>query len=810
MTLFTPGVGGADSPFYPYEINQALMCNEFDGGTSLNFSFGHPNGGNQQLRYRHAFSSWVKVADTASRDRYLFGNRHGTNQVWRVGLNTSFQLLIHDYNSSYRTRLETTNLFRDVTNWFHMFYKYDSTQLVESDRVRLWINGDEITDFAVSTYPALNDPSLMFLASGLAQGDLGAGRYANGSQYSWKGNLAETHTIDGWDCTNFDLITVNDFGFEKNGVWVPKKYKYRGREGYGQYGGYYNYSNAGSLGQDFSGNGNNMTSTNITTDNQVDDSPTNNRCILHAGDAYSEADGRVIYGGLGWEYTSTVWLSIRGTFKMSSGKWYYETKAINDLNYSMLGWGWAGDRIRAINSYPGGSAFPYSCAIYCNSNNSVFTFYQNGSTFPSSISIQSGDNMLGAIDIDEDKVWFGVNKSNGTTYWFDSSGGTTGDPENNLNPTFSNVFGEYIPVAPQMSTYSQSLGNYYNFGQWPFLAQPKGFRSLCSKNLEDSKIYTPTLFHGANLRVGDGVDGKLIEFSSERANDLIITKNRSTTSNWRIADKVRGDNKNFLFSNVVEFEPETESSEGGIGIIRKRKYELVEGTTDLLAVNNSGNNYIDYLWGFEKRIGIDIVTWVGNGGVQQVQHKLRKEPKMIWVKVRDKAISWVVYHRWSYPPNPEYYYLTLNQEIARYRNTAGWNDTRPNSEYFTVGSTISELNYNYIAYVFTDIPGFSSFGYTQNTGSDDGAFMYTDFTPKWFMYKTSSTTGAWVIKDSYREKNNPFGLTIIPSRTDGELSNNSLMDFCSNGVKWRGTIGANVEGVWAAFAENPFKYSNAR
>jgi len=814
MTMWA-NVKGADGPFYPYEINQSILCSEKDA-TSLNFDYSYPTGTeNKFYRYRHIFSSWVKRSSSAARKQYIFGYRSSTVTTLRVGFETDHQFVIEDYSGAWRTQLHTTNLFRDLTNWMHIFYIYDSTQTVESDRVRLWINGNRITDFATETYPALNDPTILYDPGTVQQGRLTAGRLTDGTEYTQRGYMAETHIIDGWDCTNFDLITVNDFGYEKNGSWVARKYKYRGKEGYGNYGGYYTYANAGNLGQDYSGNNNHLTSVNYTTDNQVTDSPTNNHCTWNEADAYSEADGRMRYGGLQFHYTSTTWLTCRGTFSVDSGKWYYESHKRENARYYMMSWLWSNYRIRAVNHYPGGASWPLGASLYSNTGLTNYYIYRAGSSINTGVAIVwATDVMLSAIDVDEDKIWFGVKQLDGTVLWFDSSGGTTGDPENGLNPTCTGIFGDYKPIAPSCATYTDANGVTYNFGQWPFEAQPKGFKSLCSKNIDELIVKEPYKYNSGILRVGDGVDGRLVEFN-ENANDMVIIKGRDIAYNWVLADKTRGDYKNFVIDVAFQEWSPPASGYGGVGDLRKNKYELVNTPSlGFQNVNNNLSNYIDYQWKFGKQYGLTTVEWVGDfSAAKKIYHGLGREPHMIWVKCKELAYPFVVYHRGM--ANGGYdgsaYYMVLDSNPGRVAASNVW-ITRPNSEYFTVGPAngVNQAGYNYIAYVFTSIPGYSYFGAIGESGSTDGTFMWCGFNPAWFLHTQVTVASNWIIKDRYREHNNPFALTLVPDLPNTEYSANNPMDFCSSGVKQRTARTANGLSIYAAFAETPFKYTNAR
>jgi hypothetical protein len=84
------------------------------------------------------------------------------------------------------------------------------------------------------------------------------------------------------------------------------------------------------------------------------------------------------------------------------------------------------------------------------------------------------------------------------------------------------------------------------------------------------------------------------------------------------------------------------------------------------------------------------------------------------------------------------------------------------------------------------------------------------------MIKCTSTSGAtdnWLIYDFARDVNNVAGNQLIANSSGAEGTFNT-MDLLSNGFKLRTNNAArNGSGetyIYLAFAENPFKYANAR
>jgi hypothetical protein len=170
-------------------------------------------------------------------------------------------------------------------------------------------------------------------------------------------------------------------------------------------------------------------------------------------------------------------------------------------------------------------------------------------------------------------------------------------------------------------------------------------------------------------------------------------------------------------------------------------------------------------------------------------------------------LAWQVYHA-SIGPN---YRGMLNNTPAFDAQPTIWNNTVPSSTTFTVGTSaqINGLSTQYIAYCWTEIPGYSRFGiYGGNGASTNGPFVHCGFRPAFVMVKSSSAGDNWQIHDNTRNSYNPYNLTLRANATDQEFTA-YYIDFTSNGFKWYSGGGdGNQSGqsyIFAAFAEKPFK-----
>ena len=209
--------------------------------------------------------------------------------------------------------------------------------------------------------------------------------------------------------------------------------------------------------------------------------------------------------------------------------------------------------------------------------------------------------------------------------------------------------------------------------------------------------------------------------------------------------------------------------------------------------------------------GFSIVSWSGNSTAgATIGHGLGVAPKMIIVKDRDGADSWVVYHNSLAITE----YLILNSTSAALTdNEVIFYDTDPTSSVFTVGAhnTVNQSGHNYIAYCFAEKQGYSKFGsYTGNGSASSGTFVYTGFKPAWVMVKnTVNNARNWTIIDNKRNPFNPEDEWLYANASDSTFDASSFpTDFVSNGFKIRNTGSYfNTSGenyIYMAFAENPF------
>jgi hypothetical protein len=181
------------------------------------------------------------------------------------GLN---DLAFFDYQSaSYTTRLVTNAVFRDASSWYHIVLSVDTTQVTSSNRVKIYVNGSQITSFSTETYPGQNTDLVLNNTVGHIIGAYTATRFRHSDGY-----MAEVNFIDG------SALDPTSFGEFKSDIWVPKTYT----GSYGTNGFYLTFEDGAAIGDDLSGNTNDWTANNLVATDVVLDSPTNNYCVWSA------------------------------------------------------------------------------------------------------------------------------------------------------------------------------------------------------------------------------------------------------------------------------------------------------------------------------------------------------------------------------------------------------------------------------------------------------------------------------------------------------------------------------------------------
>jgi hypothetical protein len=349
--------------------------------------------------------------------------------------------------------------------------------------------------------------------------------------------------------------------------------------------------------------------------------------------------------------------------------------------------------------------------------------------------------------------------------------------------------------------------NNINFGQRPFAyTPPTGFKALNTQNLPEPTIKKGNQYFDATLYSGNS-SSQTVTNSGGMQPDLVWIKSRNIGgNNHNLWDSVRGAGK-ALFSNLTD----AEGTDNDMTGFTSSGFSFSGVAYDS---NTTGNNLVAWQWKESASAGFDIVTYTGTGANRTVAHSLGVAPSMMIVKGRTTASqNWIVWHKTFLGTE----YISLNTTDSKLSSAGPWNSTTPTSAVFSLGTSPSTNNNTdtYVAYLFSEVAGFSKFGSYTGNGSTDGPFVFCGFRPRFVMIKRTDAAENWEIIDTARNAFNAADLPLYPNLSNAEAATSPAReDVLSNGFKLRTSNGGvNASGatyIFAAFAEHPFKNSLAR
>ena len=457
-----------------YEISNSLRFNDDDDAV---LDRGSISG---TLSKAHTFSLWVKRSTLDDARHVLAGMGDGSGNISWIEFNANSIRYFGDGAGNYAP--QTTAKYRDVSAWYHIVVKVDTTQSSASDRLKIYVNGTEQA-YSGTPPPQNHQADMDECTIGFNPGD------------EFDGYMAEFHFLDGvaYDPTYFGQTDIN-------GVWIPKEYT---GGNYGTFGFYLQFketgtsANSSGMGADTSGNDNHFSATNLAAIDVTTDTPTNNFATMNSI-AITNSNQNLSEGSTVHTVSSGAWIGAYSTLGFASGKWYAELKVIADDNTS---WGViqsGGDSVANINNTNSGYIGKYADGWGWWGNASARIINNNSDTdYGSQESVN--DIFMIAVDVDGGKLWIG---KNGT--FFNAPGtSNAGDPAAGNNPGVSGItFTEFVHFASGLeaaengaSTVGWNFGNAAHsissgnsdangYGNFEY-AVPSGFYSLCTKNLAE-------------------------------------------------------------------------------------------------------------------------------------------------------------------------------------------------------------------------------------------------------------------------------------------------------------------------------------
>ncbi len=509
------------------------------------------------------WSAWVKRSVLGA-TKVLFDARGaGSNPVHAFYFNSSDQLAVFIRNASATVigSYNTSAVFRDPSAWYHITYKFDSTQATATNRVQIYVNG-VLQSITASTTISQNADA--FINSAISHG-IGAEGVTPTDEFD--GYMTEVNFVDspvlvgsttnasttvtlttgtttnigiGWsvggtnipsgatvssitNSTQFVISAaatatgssisigvappVSAFGEtdSNTGVWKPKAYTGT----YGTNGFFLKFAdNSGTtsttLGKDSSGNGNNWTpnlfsvTPGIGNDSLVD-SPTS-----YGTDTGAGGEVRGNYATL-----NSLTFAGSGAFLTNGNLDYRDAtgSASWKSRWSTIAPPSSGKWYAEFDiSYSGSSALNGLVAVGLHDGLSSTTYVGQSATsygfFGNGNKYNNGSSTATGVSYGNgDRVQVAYDADNGNV-WFGKGNVWigSGNPSTGANPAYTGVPKNlFIGASVYWITPDGITWVYCNFGQRPFAyTAPSGFKALCTQNLP-----TPTIGATSTTQAND-------------------------------------------------------------------------------------------------------------------------------------------------------------------------------------------------------------------------------------------------------------------------------------------------------------------
>ena len=367
-----------------------------------------------------------------------------------------------------------------------------------------------------------------------------------------------------------------------------------------------------------------------------------------------------------------------------------------------------------------------------------------------------------------------------------------------------------------------NIGQLPSYNQWlqGTLDQVRIFNSALSASQVASlynEVYcvptiVPTSYFNSVLYTGNGGTQAITGAGFEP--DFTWIKQRSGGASHSLQDSVRGagQSKNIYSDNTAA--EGTYGQYGYLSAFGTDGFTVVQGSGSHTNANSS--TYVAWNWkaggaavsntdgtitsqvSANVDAGFSVVKFTSPFNGQTAGHGLSSTPEMIILKIVNTSSTWYV---WT-PALTSGNSLALNDSRAQNTDLA-----------FTVNSTTfttnwTNTNYEFIAYAFHSVDGFSKMGSYVGNGSATGPIITLGFEPAWVMIKrTDGTGGAWSMFDNKRDPSNPVQKVLQAQDSAAEANVGNACNFNSNDFQLTDTNNQrNANGgtyIFMAFATDP-------
>jgi hypothetical protein len=455
-----PLILGTNSVKGGYDVANSLRFN--DG--SSDYLGLNPSTSSSTKTFTYSF--WTKRSlNAADRESYLGAGASGDQNHITIGSN---YVQVRHYAGGHTFELYTSALLKDPSAWYHIVVAVDTTQGTAANRIKIYINGTQVSSFSTETYPDQNFDFDFFQNGATTY----IGRRGHSVAYKLNSYLCEVAFIDG---SQLAATSFGEFDEDSPTVWKPKDFKSDVTFGNGGF--YLEFKQSGTsqnssgLGADTSGNDNHFAVTNLTSVDQSTDTCTNNFATMNP--VSKGSDITISEGNLKVSNGASD-NSIIGNVGFGNGKWYWEAKCTGSSTYANIG------VTRASVDGSNHSAVDAGRVVYSHNGN----VYKEG--------LGDSATATGTTFTTNDIVSVAYDAQNGSVKFY--KGGVLVNTTTDTDLLYSNY--EYITSVGindggfelnfGSPPYSISSGNSDANGHGNFeYAVPSGYFALCTKNLAE-------------------------------------------------------------------------------------------------------------------------------------------------------------------------------------------------------------------------------------------------------------------------------------------------------------------------------------
>jgi len=342
----------------------------------------------------------------------------------------------------------SANLVRDK-EWYHILASWKLDESTASDKGKLYLNGEEITSFSLD-----QRGSWATTFSNTSTALVGAMSAGYGKVYIAQPIILDGQSIQGGDFSISNFVGTKTFS-PNDAQIIPKADANIASLASSAGGNSFclDFSDSSALGNDISSNNNDLTANNMSSANQSVHTPSLVFPILNGLNGQATEVANLEYGNR-LAVGSVYWYSVFASKSMgSSGKYYYETRINTDTGANGFP-SCIHDAATASKNYTyyiGYTTSSHGLGYGMYSGDGYY--YTNGSStaITGAATMSAGDIIMLAVDLDNNKIWWG---ENGT--WYDS-----GAPASNTGGVSIQASTEYV-----FGTSTSITEDYFvNFGQ---------------------------------------------------------------------------------------------------------------------------------------------------------------------------------------------------------------------------------------------------------------------------------------------------------------------------------------------------------